>query len=56
MRISVTSDGELALGRSNASISADGRFVAFSSYASNLVDADTNDVWDVFVRGPLYGY
>lgn len=32
------------------SISAEGRFVAFSSYASNLVDGDRNGQWDVFVR------
>ncbi len=31
-------------------ISADGRFVGFSSRASDLVAADTNQVWDVFVR------
>jgi len=33
-----------------ASISADGRFVAFESYASNLVPGDTNDDLDVFVK------
>jgi Tol biopolymer transport system component len=32
------------------SISADGRFVAFQSTASNLATGDTNDVYDVFVR------
>jgi Tol biopolymer transport system component len=32
------------------SISADGRFVAFYSFASNLVPSDTNDTGDVFVR------
>ena len=32
------------------SISADGRFVAFSSFASNLVEDDTNATWDVFVH------
>jgi Tol biopolymer transport system component len=32
------------------SISADGRFVAFDSIASNLVPGDTNLHWDVFVR------
>jgi Tol biopolymer transport system component len=32
------------------SISADGRFVAFNSAASNLVPGDTNDTGDVFVR------
>jgi Tol biopolymer transport system component len=33
-----------------ASISADGRFVAFGSHATNLVSGDTNGVEDVFVR------
>ena len=32
------------------SLSADGRFVAFSSYATNLVPGDTNNVYDIFVR------
>ncbi len=31
------------------SISADGRYVAFNSAASNLVPDDTNGVADVFV-------
>jgi hypothetical protein len=37
----------------NPSISADGRFVAFESDASNLVGDDQNGSRDVFVRGPL---
>lgn len=32
------------------SMSANGRFVAFDSYASNLVTGDTNQILDVFVR------
>jgi Tol biopolymer transport system component len=32
------------------SISADGRYVAFESNASNLVPGDTNFMWDIFVR------
>ena len=32
-----------------ASISDDGRYVAFQSFASNLVASDTNNTWDVFV-------
>jgi Tol biopolymer transport system component len=36
------------------SISADGRYVAFESDASDLVANDTNGVRDVFVRGPLH--
>ncbi len=31
-------------------VSADGRYVAFYSYASNLVPGDTNNNYDVFVR------
>ncbi|MEG3991140.1 calcium-binding protein, partial [Microcoleus sp. S28C3] len=38
---------------SSPSISADGRFVAFRSYASNLVPGDTNDKSDIFVRDTL---
>jgi len=49
--VSVSSSGEQACGYSNwASISADGRFVAFYSPASNLVSGDTNGWEDVFVR------
>jgi Tol biopolymer transport system component len=32
------------------SISADGRFIAFNSFASNLVPGDTNGTHDVFVH------
>lgn len=38
------------------SISADGRFVAFSSIANNLADADTNDANDVFVHDRQTGH
>ena len=34
----------------NPAISADGRFVAFNSFASNLVPGDTNGATDIFVR------
>jgi len=48
-RVSVNARGEQANGNSFApSISADGRFVAFGSDASNLVPRDTNGVTDVF--------
>ena len=36
-------------------VSADGRFVAFSSFASNLVPGDTNNDYDVFLRDRLAG-
>src|SRR6266550_2391417 len=50
-RVSVSTGGVQGNGRSFApAISADGRFVAFSSAASSLVAGDTNGVDDVFVR------
>jgi Tol biopolymer transport system component len=39
-----------------SSISGDGRYVAFSSYASNLVEGDTNDQSDIFVRDLQTGW
>jgi len=42
-------NGNWASGSSSPAISADGRYVAFSSRASNLVLGDTNGVFDVFV-------
>ena len=39
----------------NPSISADGRFVAFKSLASNLVPGDTNGAWDIFIRDRQLG-
>ncbi|MEQ1871739.1 MAG: Ig-like domain-containing protein, partial [Vicinamibacterales bacterium] len=36
-------------------VSADGRFVAFTSSSTNLVLGDTNSSWDVFVRDRLAG-
>jgi Tol biopolymer transport system component len=50
-RVSVASDGSQANSWSeNPSISADGRFVAFVSWGSNLVSGDTNIWGDVFVH------
>ena len=50
-RVSVDSAGNQANGGSAApAISADGRFVAFVSDASNLVPGDTNGQGDVFVH------
>ncbi len=55
-RVSVTSAGHQANGFSfDPAISADGRFVAFGSDASNLVSGDTNGSGDVFVRDCLLG-
>jgi hypothetical protein len=49
--VSVAQDGGNANGASTgAEISADGRFVAFASDATNLVANDANTVRDVFVR------
>jgi Tol biopolymer transport system component len=50
-RVSLDSSGAQATGSSqHPSISADGRFVAFASWASDLVAGDTNGTWDVFVH------
>jgi len=50
-RVSVDSAGVQAdFGCTLFSMSADGRYVAFQSYASNLVVGDSNGTWDVFVR------
>jgi PKD repeat protein len=55
-RVSVSSTGEEALpgpygrGSTLASVSADGRFVAFGSPASNLVPGDVNSYDDVFLH------
>ena len=53
-RVSVDSAGNQAIGDSEIpSISADGRFVAFLSNATNLVPGDTNNSHDIFVRDLL---
>jgi Tol biopolymer transport system component len=50
-RVSVSSEGVEGNGASqNPSISANGRFVAFSSGAANLVPGDTKEHVDVFVH------
>ena len=56
----VAADGSVAAVPTNEesqdpAISADGRFVAFDSFASNLVAGDTNGVVDVFVRDRVAG-
>ena len=55
-RASVSSSGAGANnGSFSVSISADGRHVAFSSFATNLVANDTNFKQDLFVRARLPG-
>ena len=52
-RVSVSNDIFGTQGNSgsyNPSISADGRYVIFESYADNLVSGDTNNSKDIFVR------
>ncbi|MGH2767907.1 MAG: TolB family protein, partial [Actinomycetota bacterium] len=50
-RVSVTSNGAQSNENSYLpSISADGRYVAFESFAENLVGEDRNDAEDIFVR------
>ena len=50
-RVSVSSNGTEANGFSSLpAISADGRYVAFQSSASNLVSGDTNAVDDIFIH------
>jgi Tol biopolymer transport system component len=52
-RVSVATDGAEGNDRSlEPSISGDARYVAFHSYAKNLVEGDLNDKVDVFVRTP----
>ncbi|MFH8561764.1 RICIN domain-containing protein [Streptomyces sp. NPDC017988] len=50
-RVSVADNGTQGDGHSGvASVSADGRYIAFSSSAANLIARDANAVSDVFVR------
>jgi Tol biopolymer transport system component len=50
-RVSVHSDGTQGdSGSGTPSISGDGRYVAFESTATTLVDGDDNDSWDCFVH------
>jgi Tol biopolymer transport system component len=51
VKVSVASDGRPGNGNSYSPvISADGRFVAFASEATNLVRGDTNGATDIFVH------
>ena len=50
-RVSVASDGSEGNGDSfDPTISSDGRYVVFTSDASNLVDGDSNEVQDIFIH------
>jgi Tol biopolymer transport system component len=51
IRVSINNNGEEGDGDSfDASLSADGRYIAFGSRATNLVADDTNEVEDIFVH------
>ncbi|MEN3359519.1 MAG: TolB protein [Mycobacteriales bacterium] len=55
-RVSISTAARQADGASfDPAISADGRYVAYDSVASNLVAGDTNGTADVFVRDLRYG-
>jgi hypothetical protein len=54
--VSRATGGPLPNGRAlDPAISDDGRFIAFQSFASNLVSGDTNGADDVFVKDQLEG-
>jgi Tol biopolymer transport system component len=56
VRVSVATDGSQANGFSfSPAISANGRYVAFTSDANNLVPGDTNQFPDIFVRDTCFG-
>jgi Tol biopolymer transport system component len=55
VRVSVGSMGEANGPSEGSSVSADGRVVAFRSFATNLVPGDRNRVPDVFVRDRASG-
>jgi Tol biopolymer transport system component len=56
-RVSINDRGEPGDGDSSqASLSADGRYVAFRSQASNLVKGDDNGFADVFIHDRLTGH
>jgi hypothetical protein len=55
VRVNVSTSGTQANAAVRfAALSADGRWVAFSTPATNLVAGDLNAVRDVFMRGPLH--
>jgi hypothetical protein len=55
--VSVNSAGtQVSQGGGHPTISADGRFVCFDSYATNLVTGDTNNRGDIFVHDRNTGF
>jgi uncharacterized membrane protein len=55
-RVSIADDGtEGNISSDVPSVAADGRYVAFASWANNLVPGDTNNSLDVFVRDRGFG-
>ena len=54
-RVSIGAGGQADDSSFGPAMSADGRYVAFESEATNLVSGDTNGVRDVFVRDLLAG-
>ncbi|MDQ2973337.1 MAG: hypothetical protein M3Q79_02560 [bacterium] len=55
-RVSTSSTGTQATqGSYSGAISADGRYVAFDSYATNLVAGDTNGQSDIFIKDTQTG-
>jgi Tol biopolymer transport system component len=57
VRVSVASDGSegnfgacYSMGCEAPAISADGRYVAFTSWSDNLIEGDTNEDYDVFLH------
>lgn len=55
-RVSLSSTGQQGNGDSSSpALSADGRYVAFASAASNLVSGDTNSATDIFVHDRATG-
>ncbi len=56
-RVSVSSSGAQGNGESyHMAISADGRYVAFTSHATNFAAGDSNGVEDIFVRDLVNGF
>ena len=54
-RVSLATSGDADVGSRDPSMSADGRYVAFVSSATNLVSGDNNNEIDIFLRDRLLG-